>query len=319
MTRIVKLEEIKNALKNIDLIQSMELGFAAYSRGETIIPPVGELLFDDPPGDVHIKYGCIKNDDYFVIKVASGFYENQKKGLPNSQGVMLLFSQKTGELLSVLLDEGHLTNVRTAAAGAVAARYLAPRFVENIGILGAGIQGRLQLQFLKKVTNCRTVWVWGLDQAELDAYKADMQQKGFSVSVTCEPAQVAAHCNLIVTATPAKSPLLDLRDIQPGSHITAVGSDTAEKIELDPAILRQADILVADSRDQAQSRGEIFRAQQSGAIDMKTVFELGDVILRPELGRSSENQLTVADLTGLAVQDIQIAKAVYHALTQQDE
>jgi ornithine cyclodeaminase len=316
MTRIISLEDIKHALEGLDPIPAQEEGFAAYSRGNSVIPPVGELFFDDPPGEVHIKYGYIKGDDYYVIKIASGFYENLKLGLPNGNGLMLLFSQKTGEILAVLLDEGYLTDVRTAAAGAVAARCLAPRDISGVGILGAGVQGRMQLTQLKAVTPCRKAWVWGLHQGELDTFREDMEAEGFSVETTLETAEVAAHCNLLVTATPAKAPLLRAEDIRAGTHITAMGSDTSEKNELDPGILERADLVVVDSRSQCRSRGEVFQALQAGCIDMGRIRELGEIIVRPELGRASQEQVTVADLTGVAVQDVQIAKSVYLRLIE---
>ena len=161
MSTIIHLEQIKSTLKNIDVIQAMEQGFIEYSNGNTVVPPVGELLFDNPPGDVHIKYGYIKEDDFYVIKIASGFYDNPRLGIPSGQGLMLLFNQKTGELVAVLLDEGHLTDIRTAAAGALAARYFAPKEPQAIGIIGTGIQARLQLQLLQKYNPCKTVWLWG--------------------------------------------------------------------------------------------------------------------------------------------------------------
>lgn len=314
MPRIVNLSEINRILDDLDPVQSVEEGFAAYSRGEAVIPPIGELIFDDPPGDVHIKYGYLRDDRYYVVKIASGFTENTALGLPNSDGLMLLFDQKTGELLSVLLDRGHLTNVRTAAAGAVAAKYLAPKHVAGIGILGAGVQGRMQVLALKSLLPCRTVWVWGLDQEELDAYERDLRAEGYTVHTTRDARETAAHCNLIVTATPSRRPLLNREDIRRGTHITAMGSDTPEKIELDPRILEAADLVVADSRDQCRHRGEISQALRAGLLDMAEVRELGEIISRPELGRSSEDQTTVADLTGVAVQDLQIAKAVYDSL-----
>src|SRR5690349_13525145 len=103
--KIIHLDQIKKILEKIDIIPVIEKGFIAYSNGETIIPPVGELLFKNPPGDVHIKYGYILGDDYYVIKVASGFYENPKVNLPSSNGLMLIFNQKTGILCGILLDE----------------------------------------------------------------------------------------------------------------------------------------------------------------------------------------------------------------------
>ena len=317
MTKIFDLEQINTVLEDIDIVPYIEAGFVAYSRGEVVVPPVGEMLFEDPRGEAHIKYGFIKNDDYFVIKVASGFYDNFKLGLPTTSGLMLLFSQKTGELLAVLLDEGHLTGARTAAAGAVVAKYMAPSKVRRIGIVGAGDQGRRQLRLLDSVVACRDVTVWGVSQEEVDAYKREFEPRGYNVDTTLESADVAAACNLIVTVTPARRPLLNGDDIRAGTHITAVGSDTQEKQELDPQILAAADIVVSDSLVQAASRGEIYQAVTAGVLRPDTAVELGDVIVNEELRRSSDEQTTVADLTGVAVQDLQIAKAVYGALVGQ--
>jgi len=315
MAEIYRLDRIKEALQRMDPIRAIEEGFVAYSQGKVVVPPVGEMIFQKPPGDVHIKYGYILGDDYYVIKIASGFYENAKLGLPSNHGLMLLFKRQTGELSSILLDEGFLTDVRTAAAGAVAAKYLAPKNVRKIGILGAGVQGKIQLTFLKSVVACSDVMVWGINQKELDAYQEAMEPFGYAIQTTRNASEVASNCNLIVTATPSQKPLLLADDIQRGTHITAVGSDTPEKNELDPKILQRADIVVADSVQQCLSRGEIFQAIRAGVLKKERVRELGKVISQKKLQRISENQITVADLTGVAVQDIQISKAVYEALS----
>jgi len=314
MTKIFNLSQIKEVLKKIDLIQTIEEGFIAYSQGKTVVPPVGELIFKNPPGDMHIKYGYIIGDEYYVIKIASGFYENYKLNLPAISGLMLVFKQKTGELACILLDEGYLTNIRTAAAGAVVAKYLAPKIVRCIGIFGAGIQGRMQLQYLETIIKCKDIVVWGINQNELDAYKKDMEPLGYNIQTTLNANEVASKCNLIITATPSRSPLLHADQIQKGTHITAMGSDTHEKIELDPRILQRADIVVADSISQCLSRGEIYQAIKAGLLEKDKLVELGNVISKKELQRSSEEQTTIADLTGVAIQDIQISKAVYEAL-----
>jgi ornithine cyclodeaminase len=272
------------------------------------------MLFKDPPGDVHIKYGYLTDDDYYVIKIASGFFESPSSSRYISDGLILLFKKGTGELACALLDKCHLTNVRTAAAGAVSAKYLAPKNIDCIGILGAGTQGRMQVEYLSPVIDCKDIMVWGLSQEELDDYKKDMESLGYRIQTTLNTEDIADRCNLIVTATPSKSPLLSADKIRKGTHITAMGSDTPEKIELDPKILQKADIVVADSISQCLLRGEIHQALKAGVLEKERVVELGNVIAQPELRRTSEDQITVADLTGVAVQDIQIAKAVFHAL-----
>jgi len=314
MPVIVPLAEIKKVLAAIDPLPLIEAGFAAYSRGDVVVPPVGELVFADPPGDVHIKYGYIKRDDFYVIKIASGFTDNPKLGLPSGDGLMLVFSQKTGVLEAVLLDEGYLTNLRTAVAGAVVAKYLAPRQVSAVGIVGAGVQGRMQLDWLRRVRKFDEAVVWGIDEEELGVYRRDMESPGLKIRTTLRAEEVAAAANLIVTCTPATSPVLKAEWIRPGTHITAVGSDTAAKQELEAAILARADRVVVDSLSQSELRGEVFKAVSAGAIERDRLVELGHVIVDEKLRRASDSEITVADLTGVAVQDIQISKAVWLAI-----
>lgn len=310
MTTVIRLEEIKQLMSEIDLISAMETGFIQYSLGNTQVPPVGELVFTEPKGEAHIKYGYIKNDDYYVVKIASGFYQNPSLGLSSSQGLMLLFDQKTGVPVAVLLDEGYLTDIRTAAAGALAARYFAPEKINGIGIIGTGIQARLQLSFLKKYHACRNVWVWGRNENHVAEFQQALGDE-FQIHVADTPAEVALNSNLIVTTTPSTQSLIQSEDIQPGTHITAVGSDTADKQELDSQLLAKADIVIADSLSQCQSRGEIYQAMKANTISLDNVVELGHAIQNSELGRTDGQQITIADLTGVAVQDIMIAKAVY--------
>ncbi|OJJ20842.1 ornithine cyclodeaminase family protein [marine bacterium AO1-C] len=310
MATIIQLSDILSALKNIDVIGAMEHGFIQYSNDQAVVPPVGELLFDKPKGEAHIKYGYIKQTDYYCIKIASGFYDNPKFGVASSQGLMLLFSQLTGEPKAILLDEGKLTDIRTAAAGALVARYFAPKAVKAIGILGTGIQARLQLEYLQKVTSCRKVWVWGRNRANVQQFKTAMEGE-LEINIAETPAEVAQHCNLIVTTTPTETPLLQATDVLPGTHITAVGSDTSTKQELASELLGKADLVIADSIAQSKSRGEVYRATLDGKLDANRIVELGVAIQNEGLQRTSGEQISVADLTGVAVQDIMISQAVY--------
>ena len=314
MPEIFDRAQIERALQQVDVTAAIEEGFVSYSEGKVVVPPVGELLFDDPPGDVHIKYGYIKGDEYFVIKVASGFYGNVALGLSPADGLMLVFSQKTAQLRCILLDDGHLTNVRTAAAGAVVARYLAPKKVERIGVFGAGVQGKMQVEALLPIVDCRKVVVWGRSEEELEAYREAMSGHRLDIQTTLTGDEIAESCNLIVTSTPSHTPLLRAEQIREGTHITAMGSDTQEKNELEPAILGKADLVVADSIEQCRVRGEIYHALTAGVLQDGDVLELGKVIVDPALQRADDSQITVADLTGVAVQDIQISKAVYQIL-----
>lgn len=310
MTKILTLSEISKALPEIDVVGEIERGFVAFSAGKVEVPPVGELLFPHSRGEVHIKYGAIHGDDVFVVKLATGFFDNPRLGLPPFSGCMLVLSQETGMVLSVLLEEGELTNHRTAAAGAVAARHLAPKDVRTIGICGSGVQARLQADYLRRVTPCRDLVIWARDADKAAEAAGDLAAMGYDARTVATVEALAERANLIVTTTAAHTPFLLASHIRPGTHITAMGSDTPEKHEIDAALLARADCVVADSKAQCLVRGEIHQAINAGAIGEDKIVELGAVISGAARGRTSDADITVVDLTGVAVQDIMIAKAV---------
>lgn len=316
--RVISQDEIEQALESIDLLPAIEAAFVAYSAGRAVVPPVGELVFEDPPGEVHIKYGYLEGGRSYVIKVASGFYENPALGLPSGDGLMILCEQRTGRPAAVLLDRGRLTDVRTAVAGAIAAKLLAPERVETIGIVGTGVQARLQLMHLRDIVDCRRVLVWGRRQEACEAYCDEMRSQGFEVAATSDVGSIGETCELIVTTTPSRTPLLAAADLRPGTHITAVGSDTVGKQELEAEVLGRAEVVVADSRSQCRERGEIAAALSAGMIKLDTVVELGELLAGDAAGRSRQEEITVADLTGLAVQDVQAAQAVVDGIAATD-
>ncbi len=319
MTTVLELDEIKRLVDIPQVIREMETGFVLYSEGQVEVPPVGFLHFEEPPGDVHIKYGFVSGDEYYVLKMASGFYNNPDLGLPVSDGLLLVFSQKTGELELILLDKCWLTDVRTAAAGAVAAKHLAPKNIHRIGIVGTGVQARMQLEMLRDVVDCTSCLVWGRDATKVQRMIADLRAsesvQAWELEIEAAPAldDLVSQCNLIVTTTSARSPLIRADQVQQGTHITAMGSDDHGKQELEAEVLGKADLVVADSVSQCVDHGECFGAVQEGHIAAKSILELGNVIKNGEIGRTIEDQITVADLTGVAIQDIQIAKMVAQA------
>ena len=308
---IIPKKYITDILSEIDLVSEIEQGFIAYSEGKSIVPPIGELVFDQPPGDVHIKYGYIFGDSFYVIKIASGFWENEKYGIPNGQGMMLIFNRKTGQPEALLLDDAILTDIRTAIAGQICVAKFSNE-IKRIGVLGTGVQARLQVEYLKDITESREVMVWGRDDKKMHLYKKDMLERGFDITLGKSPKEVASECNLIITTTASKEYLLSENDILDGTHINAVGSDTVGKRELGPGIIKKADLVIADSIVQCKERGEIACAIEDGDTTTDNIFELGDVLSGKVQGRELDSQITVCDLTGVSVQDIKIATAVFN-------
>lgn len=312
--KILTKNEIEQALSIPEVIQVIEEGFALYSRSEAIIPPIAALHFDSPKGDCHIKYGYLKNGKYYVVKIASGFPDNVQKGLPTGNGLMLLFDKETGALLATILDEGYLTDLRTAAAGCIAAKYLASEKVTCIGIIGTGAQSYYQLKLLSFATKCRNVLVWGRNKQKALAFKNITNLQGWHIETADTIDQLANACNLIITTTSSTEPILFARHIKPGTHITAVGADDIGKQELDCQIFKMADRVVVDSRSQCLHFGDTSFALTSGAMQEMDLIELGEIISGTRAGRTSDSQITVADLTGIAIQDLQIAKLLYELL-----
>jgi ornithine cyclodeaminase len=312
--QIFTAAQIDAALADFDPLTAITNGFIDYSAGKATVPPVGELLMPERRGELHIKYGAVRDDWCYVVKLASGFYDNPALGLPSGNGLLLVFSQWTGELLAILLDQGRLTRLRTAVAGAVVARQLAPAKVECIGLIGTGAQARLQAHWLKKVIACRRIALWGRSRERVEACAADLVADGFTVTALASPEQVVVASDLVVTTTASSQPLIPASAMHSRLHVTAMGSDVPHKREMDSRALARATVIVADSRAQCRLRGEISHALRDGAIDERAVVELGDVLAGRAVGRERDGDITVADLTGVAVQDIAIAKAALDVL-----
>lgn len=285
-------------------------GFIAYSQQQVQMPPVQHLLFGQANGDCCIKSGYLQGDSQFVVKVSGGFYDNPAQGLSSNQGLMMAFSALTGEPQAILLDEGWLTALRTALAGRIAAELCAPKHINAIGIIGTGMQARLHMMYLKSVVACRQLWVWGRSETALEEFRQYAENEGFEVNTTLNAAELARHCQLIITTTPSREPILQAVDIQPGTHITAVGADGVGKHELSPELIAKADKILLDSWAQCTEFGEISQAFQQGFLTAHTLTEIGSVLAQGISFRENDQQITLADLTGLGIQDVQIVKGI---------
>ncbi|MNM48904.1 ornithine cyclodeaminase [compost metagenome] len=296
-------------------VHRLEEGFIAYSEGKAQVPPVQAFAFPGANGDCCVKSAYIEGSATFTVKLSTGFYDNPAKGLPSNDGLMLVLCAFTGQPLALLQDEGWLTGMRTALAGRIAARLLAPAQVNAIGILGTGTQARMQLEQLAAVTDCRQVIAWGRHDSGLAAYSAFARGLGYEVRTTRDAAEVAGAANLIVCTTPSRQPLLHSEWVQPGTHITAVGADAPGKQELDPALVARADRIIVDSLAQCRQYGEVAHALNGGQIDANQLIELGTLLAGRAQGREHDGQITLADLTGVAVQDAQISNCALAAMT----
>ncbi len=292
-----------------EAVACVEDGFRALATEAVAMPPILRLDVPEHNGEVDVKTAYVPGFDSFAIKISPGFFDNPKLGLPSLNGLMVLFSAETGLVEAVLLDNGYLTDVRTAAAGAVAAKWLARADARRVGIVGAGVQARLQAKALSLVRDIAQIRLWARDPDKAARCAAELAEElGVSVEASRDLAAVVATSDIVVTATPSSEPLIRAEWLHPGLHVTAMGSDAEHKTELAPEVLAQADVYVCDRQSQCAVLGELHHALAAGAVSAEAVFaELGQVIAGRAAGRTHEAQVTVCDLTGTGLQDTAIA------------
>lgn len=304
--RILELPEIRRTLVYSEIVGLMRDALVAQFRGECETPMPMHLEIAAEQAEVHMKSSYRRGGRYFALKVASTFPNNVPRGLATGNGMMLLASATTGEPVALLADAGHLTDVRTAAAAAMVAREL-DRKDRVLGILGTGVQARLQAQMHAAVLDLDEIRIWGRDAARAEDCQRDLRSltPHAKVEIAASPAEVACRARLIVTATASRRAILMAEEVHPGTHISAVGSDGPGKQELEPAILRRASLLLADSRRQCEKLGEL----QHAPSEWKRAREIGAFCLQPEA--FSPEAVTVCDFTGLGVEDLYIAEYCY--------
>lgn len=292
-------------------------GFNALAGGKVEMPPIMRVDIPENHGEVDVKTAYIRGLDKFAVKISAGFFHNYQKGLPSGNGMMILISTETGVPQAVLLDNGYLTDIRTAAAGAIAAEYLACDDLDTVGVIGAGAQARYQMMALRQVRDFRRVMVYSPTQSRVDQYVRDMEaQLGVKVVAAPSAEAVVKESGLVVTTTPSQSPVIRAEWLHPGLHITAMGSDAEHKQELDANILTAADLLVCDVKSQCFRLGELHHGLAAGLISRESdIAELGELTSGLKAGRTDRRQITVCDLTGTGVQDTAIAAYAYAEMT----
>jgi ornithine cyclodeaminase len=311
---LVNEREIRSSVAlDLEALAVVEEGFRRLALGEAILPPPIGIDVAERHAEVHVKTAYVRGLPGFAVKVAAGFYGNPDLGLPVSSGLMCLFSAETGRPLALLLDNAYLTEVRTALAGAIAAKHLARRTIETVGVLGAGMQARMQVEALRLVRPFHRVLVYGRRREAIESYAADVSAKvGVEVVAARSVSELVRESDAVVTATPAREPLVLPEDVHGGLHITAMGSDGPGKQELDPRVLARADRIVCDARAQCLRLGELQHAAAAGvALDGIPIVELGAIAAGLEPGRQDDEEVTIADLTGVGVQDTAIACFAY--------
>ena len=312
--KILTEPQLKGLVKlDLDIVRCVEEAFRTLATGKVVMPPILRLDIPEHRGEVDVKTAYVPGLDGFAIKISPGFFGNPEIGLASTNGLMILLSSTTGVVQALLLDNGYLTDLRTAAAGAVAAKYLAREDASIAAILGAGQQARLQLQALMLVRPIRSARIWARVGAKARLVAQELSNElGIEVVACPTPEESVAGAHVIVTTTPAESPIILSRWLAPGQHITAMGSDAEHKNEIEPQVIASADIYVADSLVQTRRLGELHHAINAGIVDENARFaELGQIIAGEVAGRTRADQITIADLTGTGIQDTAIANLAF--------
>ena len=300
---IVTLDTLRGLFDRTLILQKIRQALEDHAAGIVQSPPPGQLLFESPPGDCHVKFGCRAGAPTFAVKIATGFYDNPRNGLPVNQGLILVFDSNTGTPLTLLLDEGWLTAWRTTAAVALAATELAPQPISSVAVLGAGLQASLALEWIGAL---RPAWkraLWARD-----ARKAEQLARRLEVTSETDLGQLVSRSDIVITATPSRAPLFSSELAQPGQLFIGVGADSTGKHELPTELFAQAESVVVDDRNQAHDHGDWGAAVRARHSHAGKAVLLGDVLAGRVALPSSGSGCTIVDLTGVAAQDIAIAE-----------
>lgn len=295
--------------------QAVRAAYVAQAEGRVQTPDITHLDFPQARGECHVKTGYIQGSAGFVIKIATGFYHNPEKGLPSSNGMNLLFSAETGQTLALLRDEGWLTDIRTGLGGALATQALMRPDSQKVLIVGGGLQARHQARCLFHLFPAKDMEfvIWARNPRQADSTAEELRTMGLKTRSATDLRQACGVADAIITTTPTKTPLIQAGWIRPGTHVTAIGADSPGKQELDSQLVLSADLRLCDLQSQSLEHGEFQTVHAAGDLTTSDVISLGQVLSGSHPGRTSDNQITIADLTGLAAQDAAASLVVYTA------
>lgn len=308
--RLLNRSDVAALLAPEDYIEAVESAFAAHGRGTSL--STGLLHIDSHGGEFHVKSSGLElGRTYVGVKVNGAFWKNRERGLPYVHGGILLFDGETGVPLSAM-DSVEITIQRTAAATAVAAKYLARPDSRVVTICGTGTQGRAQLRFLARVLPVERAHAFGRTRESAERYAAEMAAElAIEVVPVAHLGDATRRSDVVVTCTPSRRPLLCPGDIRPGTLLAAVGSDNPEKQEIDPHLLAACKV-VPDIREQCARVGELHHAIEAGMMSAESAHaELGEIVAGRKPGRTAASETFVFDSTGTALQDVGAAAVAY--------
>jgi ornithine cyclodeaminase/alanine dehydrogenase-like protein (mu-crystallin family) len=314
--RVVAADELRAQVRFEDLIEPVSKAFQDSSARLAHNGLVVMFPGDSPAsGDVYVKTGTLKGCGVYTVKVSPWFAINVERGQPQG-GFIGVFDSRTGHTLALLDEQHYLSDIRTAAAGSLAARTLAPASVTTAAVLGAGVQAYWQPQALYRERPFEELLIWARNPDKAEELK---EQLGgvlpkVEIHITRDIEATVRRCDVLMTTTSSRDPIVQGDWLQPGQHITAVGADDATKCELDFAALRRARVFV-DSLDSTAANGDVARAIRTGQYALDEVSgELGEVLAGSKPGRISGADITIVKLVGIGAQDLVAAEVCLQRL-----
>jgi ornithine cyclodeaminase len=305
--RVIGLDSVQPLLNRREVIAAVRSAFVRQTDGSVQSPAPGQLLFTEPPGDCHIKFGHVKGASTFVVKIASGFYRNPEYGLPVNHGMVVVIDAHTGAPQVLFKDDGWLTAWRTAAAAALSAAVLAPGQITSIGVLGTGLQASLALEWLPETLGAQRFVIWGRSGEKARELANTAASRGIRAAAVVRIEEIFEQCNVVITTTPAPTPLFSSDLVKAGTHLVGIGADGPNKQELPADLFARASCVLVDDHAQCLEHGDFGAAVRSGAIASSAAVVIGDILGGQISVLRSPEDITIVDLTGLAVQDIAIA------------
>lgn len=303
-------DEVKKVLTMQDCLEVVESAFKFHAKKKVQMPPKLYLYFYKHNGDLRTMPAYLEYLDIAGVKIVNVHPDNPKKGLPAVMGLMVLNSTETGAPLAVM-DGTYITAIRTGAGGGIAVKYLARTDSKVIGIVGSGQQARTQLLAIKEILDIERVMITNRTMKKCEQFKEELEPIVGCDIIPKESVESVSRCDILVTTTPVRSPIVKNEWISEGVHINAIGADARGKQELDSKILKRAKIVV-DDLAQASHSGEINVPLSKNIISLQDIYsELGEIIAGIKKGRENDNEITIFDSTGLAVQDVATANLVY--------
>jgi len=312
---MISRKEVEEILLMKEVMEAVETAFKYKALGKVQMPPKTYVMF--PKGDFRTMPCYVPDFGFGGVKIVNVHPENPEKyKLPTIMALIILIEPETGKPLAIM-DGTWITNMRTGAAGGVAAKYLARRDSKIIGMVGAGTQARSQLLALNLVFKIEEVKIYSKRFESCERFKKEMGSLGLNISIKEKVEDAVRGCDILVTTTPVTQPIVENEWIEEGMHINAIGADAPLKEELDPRILKRAKIVV-DDIEQACHSGEINVPISKGIISRAEIYaELGEIIAGKKVGRVTDSEITIFDSTGLAIQDIATASIVYKKAKEQ--